>query len=207
MAKLSISDVSKAFSKGPDPRDALKLETSFKGYKEFKKELQKFAPDIKRAMDKEVRNYLKPVVLDAQSMVPGSPLSGWRTGPGRGANNTGGALPNYDPETVRKGIKVRQGQKRGRRSGEAVVNAWEIRNEDGAGAAYEGAGRKGGRSEQGRRFIAALSLYHGKFPRLIWRAWGKAGGDKKITVDVMAIVKFHEAKFQHRMNSISPTKD
>jgi hypothetical protein len=205
MAKLSISDVAGAFSKGPDPRDSIKLESSLKGYNDFKKALKQFDNEqgtgMRKAMDREIRAYLKPIVTDAQSMIPDSALSGWRTGSGRGATNKDGALPNYDKGAIRKGVKVRQGQKKRRRPGEAVVSAWELRNEDGAGSAFEGAGRRGGKTAQGRRFIAALSLYHGKFPRLIWRAWGNAGGDKQITADVVAIVKLYESKLELAIKS------
>lgn len=205
MAKLSMSDVASAFSKGPDPRDAIKLESSLKGYNDFKKALKAFDNEqgtgMRKAMDREIRAYLKPIVTDAQSMIPDSALSGWRTGSGRGASNQSGALPNYDKGAIRKGVKVRQGQKKRRRPGEAVVSAWELRNEDGAGSAFEGAGRRGGKTAQGRRFIAALTLYHGKFPRLIWRAWGNAGGDKQITADVVAIVKLYESKLELAIKS------
>lgn len=204
MAKVSISDVAAMFAKGPEARDAYKLESSLKGYNDFKKEMKKFEPgggDMRRAMDREIRLYIKPIITDAKSMVPGVPLSGWRIGSGRGSNNQAGSLPNYDPDAVRKGIVLRQGQKRKRKPGEAVVSAWELRNQDGAGAAFEGAGRKGGRSKQGRLFIAALTLYHGKFPRLIWRAWGNAGGDRKINADVLAIVKLYESKLERGLKA------
>jgi hypothetical protein len=177
------------------------MESSLKGYNDFKKQLKEFDPQLRKAMDAEIRRYLKPVITDAKSMVPALPLSGWRTGSGRGASNQSGALPNYDPDAARKGIVIRQGQKRKRRPGEAVVSAWELRNMDGAGAAFEGAGRIGGNSDQGRRFIAALTLYHGKFPRLLWRAWGNAGGDKKITNEVLAIVKLYESKLERELRA------
>jgi len=201
MAKVSLSDVAGMMSKAPNPKDAILFESSLKGYNDFKKQLKEFDPELKRAMDREIRRYLKPVITDAKSLVPGLPLSGWRTGSGRGASNQSGALPNYDPDAIRKGVVLRQGQKRKRKPGEAVVSAWELRNMDGAGAAFEGAGRRGGRSEQGRRFIAALTLYHGKFPRLLWRAWGNAGGDRKINADVLAIVKLYESKLERGLNS------
>ena len=199
--KVSLADVA-SLVKGPtDPRDSLLLESSLKGYNDFKKQLKEFDPKLRKAMDADIRRYLKPVITDAKSMVPALPLSGWRTGSGRGASNQSGALPNYDPDAVRKGIAIRQGQKRRRRPGEAVVSAWELRNMDGAGSAFEGAGRRGGQSDQGKRFIAALTLYHGKFPRLLWRAWGNAGGDKKITNEVLGIVKFYESKLERELRA------
>ena len=203
--KVSLSDVSALLTGPESARDAVKLEASLKGYNDFKKALKAFDDEqgtgMRKAMDREIRAYLKPIVTDAQSMIPDSALSGWRTGSGRGASNQSGALPNYDKGAIRKGIVVRQGQGRRRRPGEAVVSAWELRNQDGAGSAFEGAGRRGGKTAQGRRFIAALTLYHGKFPRLIWRAWGNAGGDKQITADVVAIVKLYESKLELALKS------
>ena len=157
-------------------------------------------------MDREIRAYLKPVITDAKSMVPNAPLSGWRQGGGRGKDNGDRKLPNWDQGAVSKGIVIRQGQKKRRKPGEAVVSAWELRNTDGAGSAFEGAGRKGGRSELGKRFIAALSLYHGKHPRLLWRAWGNAGGDAKIVAGVYEIIRLKEAQLQVHLKSISATK-
>jgi len=199
--RVSLADIAALGKSSPDPKDSILMESSLKGYNDFKKQLKEFDPQLRKAMDAEIRRYLKPVITDAKSMVPALPLSGWRTGSGRGASNQSGALPNYDPDAARKGIVIRQGQKRKRRPGEAVVSAWELRNMDGAGAAFEGAGRIGGNSDQGRRFIAALTLYHGKFPRLLWRAWGNAGGDKKITNEVLAIVKLYESKLERELRA------
>lgn len=194
--KFSASNISNVLAKDPKASDFVKLESSLKGYSDFKKQLKAFDPALKRAMDQEIRKYLKPVITDARSMVPDVALSGWRLGPGRGATNASGALPNYDVAAIRKGIVIRQGQAKRRRPGEAVVSAWELRNNDGAGSAFEGAGRKGGRSAGGKRFISALTLYHGKFPRLLWRAWGQAGGDQRITADVIGIVRAYESKLE-----------
>lgn len=199
--KVSLADVS-SLVRGPEAaRDSILLDSSLKGYNDFKKQLKEFDPQLRKAMDAEIRRYLKPVITDAKSLVPALPLSGWRTGSGRGADNGDRKLPNWNPDAVRKGLVIRQGQKRKRKPGEAVVSAWELRNMDGAGAAFGGAGRIGGRSDRGRQFIASLALYHGKFPRLLWRAWGNAGGDKKITNEVLAIVKFYESKLERELRA------
>lgn len=199
--RVSLADIAALGKSSPDPKDSILMESSLKGYNDFKKQLKEFDPQLRKAMDAEIRRYLKPVITDAKSLVPALPLSGWRTGSGRGADNGDRKLPNWNPDAVRKGLVIRQGQKRKRKPGEAVVSAWELRNMDGAGAAFGGAGRIGGRSDRGRQFIASLALYHGKFPRLLWRAWGNAGGDKKITNEVLAIVKFYESKLERELRA------
>ena len=207
MANVSVQDIADLFANPPDVKDQVKLDASLKGYADLKKQMAKFAPDLKRAMDKEIRAYLKPVITDAKSMVPSLPLSGWRQGSGRGKDNGNGKLPNWDQGTVSKGIVVRQGQKKKRKPGEAVVSSWELRNSDGAGSAFEGMGRKGGgRTDSGRRMIAAMTLYHGARPRLLWRAWGDAGGDAKLQAGVLEIIHRREAELSLRLAGISSTK-
>ena len=195
MAKLSMSDVAGAFSKGPDPRDALKLESSVKGYNDFKKQLKTLEPDggaLRRAMDREIRAVIKPVAARAQALVPDRPLSGWRLGNGRvGKLN----MPDWDQSEVRKNIKLKQGGRRSR--GNATQAAWKITNLSAAGSVLELAGKKNrGNPRMGPTFISALTLYHGKPSRLIWRAWDEAGGEKKITADVQNIVKLYESKLE-----------
>ena len=199
MAKLSMSDVAGAFKKGPDPRDALKLESSLKGYNDFKKQLKEFDPELRKAMDREIRVVLKPLATRAAAFVPDKPLSGWRTGSGRGADNGERKLPNWDASAVRKGIKVRQGGRRSR--GNATQSAWKIVNMDGAGAAFELAGKKGGRTASGRYLVSGLRFYHGKASRLIWRAWDEADGERKVTNEVLGIVKLYESKLELGLKS------
>ena len=199
MAKLSMSDVAGAFSKGPDPRDALKLESSLKGYNDFKKQLKEFDPELRKAMDREIRVVLKPLATRAATFVPDKPLSGWRMGSGRGADNGERKLPNWDASAVRKGIKVRQGGRRSR--GNATQSAWKIVNMDGAGAAFELAGKKGGRTASGRYLVSGLRFYHGKASRLIWRAWDEADGERKVTNEVLGIVKLYESKLELGLKS------
>lgn len=207
MPKVSAADIADLFSRPPDTKDQVKLDASMKGYNDFKKQLKAFDPQLKRDMDREIRAFLKPVITDAKSMVPGKPLSGWREGSGRGADNGSGKLPNWEQTAVQKGIVVRQGTMRRRRPGEVVVSAWQLRNTDGAGSAFEGMGRRGGRTERGRIMIAAMTLYHGKEPRLLWRAWGDAGGDKKLVTGVTEIVLRHQALLERRMKAVSASKD
>jgi hypothetical protein len=42
----------------------------------LKKALRQLAPDIKKEMDKEIREALKPIIKDARSKVPGTAPGG-----------------------------------------------------------------------------------------------------------------------------------
>lgn len=197
MAKLSMSDVANAFTKDPSARDAIKLNASLKGYNDFKKQLKEFDPDLRRAMDREVRGVLKPIAAKAATFVPERPLSGWRLGSGRVGPER---MPDWDQGEVRKNIKVRQGGRR--RRGNATQAAWKISNLSAAGSAMETAGKRNdGNPPMGDVFIKALTLYHGKPSRLIYRAWDEAGGEKKITAEVFGIVKLYESKLERGLKS------
>lgn len=197
MAKLSAKDVSALFSDPPDVKDQIKLDASLKGYTDFKNRLKKFDPALRKAMDREIRQALKPIADKAKSFVPDRPVSGWRLG----SDRVGAArFPDWDPASVKKGIKVRQGG--GRKRGNATQAAWKIQNSDAGGAALELAGRKTqGAGRSGQDLVSALTLYHGKPSRLIYRAWDEAGGEKKITNEVTAIVRGYEGLLERSLRS------
>jgi hypothetical protein len=47
----------------------------------------------------------------------------------------------------------------------------------------------------------ALTLHHGKPSRLIWAAWDAAGGEKKLTREVMVVVKTYEGKLAQQIRA------
>ena len=55
------------------------MPVTVQGLVETKQALRKFAPDLKRNLDREARSFLKVMVSDAKGFVPAnSPLSGWQ---------------------------------------------------------------------------------------------------------------------------------
>jgi len=174
------------------------LTLSLYNYDEFKKELKEFDPALRKAMDKEIRNVLKPIADTARGLVPDQPLSNWKYGTGRYPENSdGNGLPYWNPERARKGIKVQQGGRR--KTGFANQAAWRISNLDGAAAAFEVAGRK-------KKNVLSESLRNsglGKPRRLIWRAWYESKGWQTANKTIRDIVKFYEAELQRKFDTES----
>lgn len=201
MASINLSDIKQLSG---DVRQQLEIRSSFEGYNEFKKALKAASPELRKQMDREIRALLKPVVNDAKARVPVQPLSGWRIGNGRVGENGGSRLPDWDQSTVRKGIVLRQGGKRSR--GNSTQSAWKMQNKSAAGQVFELAKEQyapavKGYKNSGRIFTTALTLYHGETSRLIWAAWDAAGGEKKLTRDVMVVVKTYEGKLERQLRA------
>ena len=197
MASIRMSDVKQL---GGDAKQQLEIRGSLKGYNEFKKKLKDASPELRRDMDNEIRDILKPVVNSARSAVPAQPLSGWRIGNGRtGDTKTGARTPDWDQGTVRKGIVIRQGGKRSR--GKSTQSAWKIQNTSAAGEVFETAAEQRTKPS-GAIFTKALTLYHGQTSRLIWKAWDDAGGEKKLSRDVLAVVKMYEGKLERELRAV-----
>jgi hypothetical protein len=170
------------------------LTLSLYNYDKFKNELKEFDPKLRRAMDKEIRNVLQPIANTARGLVPDQPLSGWRYGDER---YTPSRLPYWNPSTARKGIVVKQGGKR--KSGFAEQAAWRISNLDGAGVAFELAGRK----KKNVLSESLLSANLGKPRRLVWRAWYEAKGWKLANQNIREIIKFYEVELQRKFDTNS----
>lgn len=193
MASIKVSDIKQL---GGDVKQQLEIRGSVKGYNEFKKALKEADPKLRRAMDKEIRDILKPVVSSARSAVPEQPLSGWRLGNDRTGPQR---MPDWDQATVRKGITIKQGGKRSR--GNSTQSAWKLQNASAAGEVFEVA-KKQRTKPSGGVFTSALTLYHGNTSRLIWAAWDKAGGEKKLSREVLAVVKMYEGKLERELRAV-----
>ena len=88
----------------------------------LKKALRQLAPDIKKEMDKEIREALKPIIKDARSKVPGTAPGGlinWND-PGYERKPRGGrksAFPSYDQTIIRRGLTYSVANSRMKNSG------------------------------------------------------------------------------------------
>lgn len=120
--------------------DEINFDTTVKGYAELKKELKAFDPELRRAMDKEIRENVQPVATLAKSYVPTTVMTGWRKAQNPRGKKGWGDRIGWDQSEVKKGIGVKQGGKRSR--GRATSTAWKISNVAGGGVIYELAGSK-----------------------------------------------------------------
>ena len=138
----------------------------------LRKALNKLAPDIKKELDREVREALKPIIADARSKVPTTAPGGLHNynypGYERKAmtSKTGRkrAFPDYDARAIRKGLTYSVAPSKIKSSG--FVSLFTLFNKSASGAIMETAGRKnpGGspnsRSNNpnaGSRFIGAMN--------------------------------------------------
>lgn len=176
-------------------RSGWDLDMALYNYAETKALMKDVAPELRRAMDKAIRGLLNPVARRAKSFVPDQPLSGWNYG-SNGQRYMDSRLPFWNPALAKRGISVRQGGKRSK--GSVTQAAWKITNSSAAGAAFETAGR--GPSKHA--FVKAIVQLHGKPSRLIWRAWDEAGGDRKVTTEVVATINEYESLLQTHLNSM-----
>lgn len=187
------------------------MPVEFRGVDNLRKALKSYAPDLDKALKKELTALAKPVVNKARGYAPAvAPLSNW--------GREGGKFPSYNGALVKRGIRFSTARSKknmqGFSSGVRIVNATA------AGAIYETAGRKNPFGQPwvgpagpagkkyshsknkyaGRDFIAAMGgEMKGKGAdkgRLIYRAWEE---DQGKTQDAMikAVLRA-DAEFQKK---------
>ena len=188
----------------------------------LRKALTQLAPDIKKELDKEVREALKPIIEDARSKVPATAPGGLfnynypgyerksRTSRKRG-------FPSYDPKAIRKGLTYSVATSRMKQSG--FVSLFTLFNKSASGAIIETAGRlnPGGDPESqsnnrdaGRRFIGAmngvgaLKDYSGRGQmstgRLLYAAYYRNQG-KAVNATLIAIEKAKQTFYKRISDS------
>jgi hypothetical protein len=182
---------------------AVKVE--IRGNADLRKALRRFTPDLEKALKKELRAALLPVVRQAKGFVPAqSPMRGWAS---RAFNE--GTFPTYNSATIISGITYTTSPSKINENGFSSMAS--IQNRSRVGAIYEGAGRanpqgqpwvgpkagsnsnkvsKSNNPRAGAQFIDNLpplvSSLKGR-GRLIYRAWassqGKAEGAAMKAID------------------------
>jgi len=164
-----------------------------RGNTDLRAALRRFAPDLSKALAKELRVALMPVVKEARGFVPATSdiMRGWQP-----RSFSDARFPFYDSKLIIKGItfstSVSKPDKNGFTSNARIIN------KNAAGAIYETAGRigpqpwvgpkAGGSSHKvsrsnwsgaGEQFISNLgpltSSLRGR-GRLIFRAWANSRG-------------------------------
>ena len=118
--------------------------------------VRQFAPDLNKAMNKDIDQLLGQVVNRARGFVPAkSPMSGWT--PATQGSGTWAAKA-FDQATIQAGIgKTRAARSRYIRG--AYQSGFAITDGTAAGVIYESAGTKtpGGKSPQGAQFIRNIA--------------------------------------------------
>lgn len=163
------------------------------GVTEMRRELRKFAPEVLKALDKELRTMSAPIVSDARSLIPEKPpLSGWQVWAG---------VKNWDTAKAKRGIKVKQGK---RSRGGSYSALLQIRNDDAAGSIFSTVGRTNkATNRSGLNFIKVHNERYGsiRFPatRSIWGAVVKYGLDR-YQKDILEAYGRAEKELQTRMD-------
>jgi hypothetical protein len=108
------------------------MPVEVKGAIAFKKALARYAPELKKEFDKEVKAAIKPIVAAAKSKVPQQVFGGvdnW--------SNWAGGFPKYDPNVIRRGLTYSTGSKRSRSGFTSLATLF---NKSAVGAIVERAG-------------------------------------------------------------------
>ena len=148
------------------------------GLKEFdKKALSKFRKVINTEL-RQAENDSKQIAVEASVHGGGAPMSGWKTTPAknprrRKGNKDDKGFPAWNVSEVVEGIK--SSKAKGKVRGDYTTSAGALLNESPAGAIFEMAGRKAGKSSltedggSGEQFKRTLSNRYQKAGRMIWR--------------------------------------
>lgn len=194
------------------------MPVEFQGVDNLRKALKSYAPDLDKALKKELAALAKPIVNKARGYAPAvAPLSNW--------GREGGKFPSYNGALVKRGIRFSTARSKknmqGFSSGVRIVNATA------AGAIYETAGRKnpfgqpwvGPAGPAGKKYSHSKNKYAGRDfivamggemkgrgadkGRLIYRAWEE---DQGKTQDAMikAVLRA-DAEFQKKTGGIVTT--
>lgn len=146
--------------------------------------LERFAPDLKRELNKEIRGILAPIVIEAKSYLPSNDQihpSGWAKGGFKRFNGIGPLAQDqtrgfiaYDAERAKAGIK--QTAATTKKDGSGFRNTYAVIQRDPGGAIFETAGRgsaasrsrsKTSRSrnpQASQHFIGVIQREHGALP-------------------------------------------
>jgi hypothetical protein len=146
--------------------------------------LERFAPDLKRELNKEIRGILAPIVIEAKSYLPSNDQihpSGWAKGGFKRFNAIGPLAQDqtrgfiaYDAERAKAGIK--QTAATTKKDGSGFRNTYGVIQRDPGGAIFETAGRgsaasrsrsKTSRSrnpQASQHFIGVIQRAHGALP-------------------------------------------
>ena len=117
------------------------MPTEVRGAVEARKALRKYAPDLGKAIQKELSDLLKPVTNKARGFIPAAipELSNWSNPVSSAETINYRAFPKFDAGEARRGIGFRTAPSKPNRNGFRALA--RIVNASAAGAIYETSGR------------------------------------------------------------------
>lgn len=190
--------------------------------------LERFAPDLKKALDREVKKITGQIVEEAKGFLPFNVRpSGWMRemknagfiGPLQQGKSRTSGFSTYDATKAKSGI--RSVAPKSKKTGSGFTNAYGVIQRDKAGAIFETAGRGSGASRRRTRasrstnpyasqqFIQTVEKYYGVLPTAKHdgndkgRALIKATDDNRKNAQgkIFAAIKEAENKAQARMDA------
>ena len=207
--------------------DSPNYRLSIQGLSSTISALERFAPDLKKALDKDIKVVLSKIVVEARSNIA-DPIhpSGWARenknsgliGPLQAGQGRGSFVP-YDAAKARAGIKTVSADSKS--SARGFRNSYGVIQRDKAGAIFETAGR-GSKASRARTrasrstnptasqdFIQAVEKYYGVLPTSKGlgqdkgRALIRAVDDNKKNAQraIFEAIKDAESKAQARMDA------
>lgn len=134
------------------------------GVTDLKKALRKYAPDLYKEMNAEIKVALKEVITDARAKVPGSApgnLYNWNDKGSEPISRTARdrAFPTYNSGLIRRGLTYSMGRQRRNRQG--FSGLYSLFNKSAAGMIIETAGRVNpyGRKQLGNKRTGDTSKF------------------------------------------------
>lgn len=137
------------------------------GVKEALKELNNIDPDLRKQINAKAKDIVKPATDAIKNAYPSQYLSGMqRTWTQRGATK----FP-YDQAAARKGVGVKVDTSK---KAQSVIR---IQQRNPAAAIIDMAGKHGGRSPQGGRYVDTLTAMFGQPSRVMWPTYLAQGNE------------------------------
>lgn len=178
--------------------------------KEIRRAMTKYAPEVKKALDKANREAAAPMISMAKRNFVDIPMRNWVTRTNANGDQKPGWISKkdnrdltYSAAVAQKGIKIKQ---RGRAKRSPWSGVLQIRNESAIGSIFELAGRKNDPSTpQGIQFIKNLQditpVKVKGLSRGIWKAI-KEYPVKKYTDQVVANYEEAEKQLQRELDAM-----
>jgi hypothetical protein len=176
------------------------------GVNDLRKALKAYAPDLDKALKKELKAIAEPLVNKARGYAPASPpLSNW--------GREGGRFPTYNGAAVKAGIRFSTAKSK--KNSRGFSSSTRIVNTTAAGAIYETAGRKnpfgqpwvGPKGPAGSKYSHSINKYAGRDfiaamggemkgkgmdkGRLIYRAWAEDQGKTQDAI-IKAVIRTND---------------